>query len=648
MLAGQVALVGAVWLLAAGSLRVASSLGSRGLERVLVAVPLAAAFAVAWTLALGLVGLSGSAPWLVAGAALAWAAARLSRRQPVPGVGRELVGWLAAASRRDRVVALGLAGVAAGLIVEVAAGPAFGLDAIAYHLADVVGWIHSGHAGAVQSFSYDFPVGYYPVTNEVLLAWSLGISRSFAPLALWSTGVAAITLIAVWKLLEALRAPRRASALAVLAVATLPTLLVGINAAGPGTDLVAVMWLACAAALCACALERPALLGPALVAAGLGVGTKTTVAPLAAVAVAASAWTVRGRLMAARAWLTGGAAAGLLVGVPWYVRAAIDHGWPLWPFSSGPTGDPLPHAMRLFDVSFLSHPIATVSAESQLYLEWVAGGLALIAGTVLALATGASRATRGAAAVALAAVLAWTAAPFTGLPPGLPFGVLALSTVRYLLAALVACAVALAIAARDGGRRRVIAEAALVLATLGSIAGVAALGYPPAPNLGYPIAGAAVGVALGWPALRWRPGGSLPGAVAGVIAPSAAVLVAALLALSAPGWLHREAENPEGNQAALQFMLRQPSFADGAEPVASAPLVLATLAGPHLRHPLSLIGAREPCARVRARLRHGWIIVFPKLYAPGLSSAFDAPFCLRDDHPAFDDGIDVIYAPVPT
>jgi hypothetical protein len=93
---------------------------------------------------------------------------------------------------------------------------------------------------------------------------------------------------------------------------------------------------------------------------------------------------------------------------------------------------------------------------------------------------------------------------------------------------------------------------------------------------------------------------------AGVIA------VAVALAGVGSDWLAREAAHHSYNSAVLAFMLRQPGFASGREPIAFAPQTLATLAGPRLRHPLALIGAAEPCAQVRARLRHGWIVLQPE------------------------------------
>lgn len=651
MLLDQLVLVLAACALASAALRVAQrvTVADGGvIELVLVVAPIAAGFVVCWTLALGLAGLAGSIAALAAGPVAAWAATRWLLPGRVRSITAELTDRWNRASRAERAAVLALAGAAAASILVVERQPGFDVDALSYHLADVVGWLHSGHAGAVQTFSYDFPVGYYPVTNEVLLTWVLGISRSFAPLAVWSTAFAALALVGLWRLLRLLCLPRIAAGAALAALATLPTFVVGLNFDGPSTDLPAVAWLACAAALSAGARARPALLGPALLAAGLGVGTKTTVAPLAVVVLLAGAWRARSGLRSARWWLAGGTVAGLLVGAPWYVRDTLTHGWPLWPFSSGPTGDPLPHAMSLFDASFLERPRATVSAIGSNYLKLLAGGLGLISGTLAIPLVARSKAALLTAAVAIGALLAWAAAPFTGIARLAPLQVLAPTTTRYLLAALGACAVALAVAAREAtplGRRLTIGL--LAAASAGSLVADGFQGFPAAPNLLYLLAGAAVGAVAGWIA----PGARLP--VARTRLPVARslprvavpVLAVVFLALSAPGWLWRESEDASYSHALLAFMLTQPGFLSGSQPVSFAPAVLASLAGPRLGHPIALIGAREPCAAVQARLERGWVVVWPGEFVAGITTAFDAAFCLRQNHAIYAYEGAVVYGP---
>jgi hypothetical protein len=653
MFVNQLVLVLAACALGGASLRIAAAIADGVAERIVAAAPLAAGFALLWTLALGLAGLGGSVVALAAGPVAAWLAARWLAPAPALSIAHAAAAWWRRAPRRRRVVALALLGAAAGCVVEVAIEPAFDVDAVSYHLADVFGWLHSGRAGSVQTFSYDFPVGYYPVTNEVLLTWVLGISRSFVPLAAWPTALLALTLLALWRLLALLAVPSRVRALAVAALATLPVLVIALNTDAPGTDLPALAWLACTAALSAAAAHRPALLGPALLAAGLGVGTKTTVAPLAVVALVAGVWRARDRLRPALGWLSLGAVGGLLAGVPWYVRNTLTHGWPLWPFNSGPSGDPMPHLMRLYDASFLSRPRATVSATPNLYLKWVAGGIALMLGALLAPALARSRAVLLSAVVAVASVLAWAAAPFTGVASSPLLAPLALTTVRYLLPAIGACIVALSLLARDGAVvGRWFAIGVLGVGALGSIVADLVLGYPNLPRWPYLLGGALLGAALAaipWgelPRMGVAPLGAGPRMGLAPLGAAGALLAAVAFSLLAPGWLHREAKYHRGpGTAVLSFALARPGFASGREPIAFAPVMVATLAGPRLSHPLSLLPARASCDRVRARLRRGWVVLQPRLFIPGVSAAFDAPRCLSGVTPVYNDGTTVVYAP---
>ncbi len=641
MLVHQALLVLAVAALLGAATRVAArAFAGSPLDQLLAAIPLAASFAVCWTLLLGRIGLSGSSVALAAGPVAAWLAARLLIAEPA-GLLAYCQEWWNRASRSGRTVAVALLGLAGGCALQVAHQPALGTDALAYHLADVVGWVHSGHAGAVQRFSYDLPEGYYPVTGEVLLTWGLGISRSLAPLAIWPSAVLATVLLALWRLLDALRVPRGTAIAALAAVGTLPLAAVGLNLIAPGTDLPALMWLACTAALCARAPGQPAVLGPALVAAGLGAGTKTTVVPLELVLLGTAAWFARGRLRPAMRWIGGGAAGALLVGAPWYVRNWVVHGWPLWPFSSGPTGDPLPRVISLFHGSFLQGPVTAVRGLGDLYVRTIGGGLALIAGVLAIPFVTRSRAALATAALAVGSLLVWAAAPFTGLAPDPRFRILAISTVRYMLPALAACAVALAVAARDAGavwRRLVILL--LFGASVWSLIADLDLGYPSVPRLQYLLVGGLAGAAAG--ALAPRTRHRLVPRLASV---GTAVIVTAFLVASTPGWLGRESADGSYSDAVLAFMMRQPGFASGRQPISFAPTVLASLAGARFEHPIELIPADEVCPRIRARARSGWVVIFPGEYERGITTPFDAYTCLRGERPLFAQGGAVIYGP---
>jgi hypothetical protein len=142
-------------------------------------------------------------------------------------------------------------------------------------LSQVVSWVHTGRPGAVETVSYEFPVGSYPLTNEVLTAWTTGIARSFVPVTLWQSGMVALLALSGWIGLRRLDVPRLPAALAVAALASAPALVAQLN--GGKNDLPALAWLICTGALVAASPRQPRLLAPALVAGGLAVGTKTTV-----------------------------------------------------------------------------------------------------------------------------------------------------------------------------------------------------------------------------------------------------------------------------------------------------------------------------------------------------------------------------------
>jgi hypothetical protein len=675
------ALTGAAW---SAARRIAGTVA----DALLVCAALAAGGVVIWTLALGLAGLSGSSVALALGPVLAGLAFIAVARRGPPNQGMTTAprraapalwraGWAALTPLERVATGTGL-GLLCGAIVEVALQPGFGIDAVEYHLPTALGWLQSGHAGSAQQLTYDFPVGYYPLTTEVLLTWLLGLSRSFAPLAAVGPITAAVGALGLWRLLDLLAVARVQTWLATVAFMALPTVLFGVNTTGPGTDLSAVSWLLCGAALAASAAAAPpgaaaanaagapglrvspagsptlasrrvVLLTPALIAFGLGVGTKTTVAPLAVVVLVAVGWHVRASLRRYALPLAGGVAVSLAVGIPWYLRNWIVHGWPLWPFSAGPVGDRLPHTMKLFAYSFISRPRVTFDHTPGDYLKQVGGGVVMIGGALVAPLLARRRDVGAAAALALAALLAWAAAPFTGLAPDPLLDGLAITTVRYILSALAACLVAVSLMTRPGASRlaRGGALALTAAALLWSLVGDGLLGYPSIPRPEWPLALAALGAVLAV-GLEWRgarPSGATPIRLGGALV--AAVGVALLATLAGPGWLAREARDGDPNAAVTAFMLSQPGFDSSTVPVSFAPAELSTLAGPRLTHPLRLIPAQETCARTRARLDGGWIVLRPHVMAAGILTAFRAPACLARVRPVYDDGTTVVYAPRP-
>src|SRR4051812_14777872 len=118
----------AVGALGAGGARAAGALGARGLERVLAAIALGAAAAVAEAIVLGLVDLGGSGPALALAALATWGLVHALVPAAETTARDDLVAWLRAAPRG---VLMG-AGAVLGLWLAFTAwslhAPALGFD----------------------------------------------------------------------------------------------------------------------------------------------------------------------------------------------------------------------------------------------------------------------------------------------------------------------------------------------------------------------------------------------------------------------------------------------------------------------------------------------------------------------------------------
>ena len=499
-------------------------------------------------------------------------------------------------------------GAAGGFAVWGLWRPLLGYDGATYHLSAVVRWVQTGSTGSVQDLIVGLPAGNYPLTNEAGLAWAVGISQSFAPVAAWAAAFALLFGASAWLGLRGAGVSRPIRVLTIAAVCLAPVVLRGIVQAE--TDFPAVAWIAAAAALASAARRRPPLIGSAILAAALGVGTKTTVAPVAAAVLLLGLLPLRRELRSLLKPIALGVAAGAVVGGWWYLRNLADHGSPLWPLVSAPWGDPVPPLIRDVGHSLLERPAATFRAGvGDLYRDSVAGGLVLIAAALAAPLWSRSRATLAGAAITLVALLAWASAPFTGAPDSHALRGVVFSTLRYALPVLPVAAATLALASR-AGRRAAVAAAVVAVTAIGwSAERYAADPYLPgeAVLVLCVAGGAALAGALVY-ALRGVPGRAL-------LAPAAVAAVAALT-LGARGYLGRHASAREIDAPLIAWLSDRADWAEGRVPVAAVPTLLATLAGDQLEHRIRLIGADAPCERIRAEMRNGYILTAP---APRLS-----------------------------
>ncbi len=634
-LAHSALFVAAVLSLAAGASRVAALAAPAGLERALAAATLAAGAAVLEALGLGLLGLGGDASALAAAAIATWAAARILVPAPAGGnLAAQALAGLAAAP----AVVRGLLGAVAGLVLGLLAfdlqHPLVGLDGVAYHLPEIVTWIQGGHPGTIVASIPGVPAGSYPLTNEVLLAWAMGLTASFAPVALWSAVGLGLLLAGGWLALRRLGVAAPGVALALAAVVVAPDFAAELNT--PMNDGATLMWLVVTAALTVAAVpDRPRLYAIAVLAGALSIGTKTTGAPLVVLVLVVGALRMR---RWSRAALALAAAAGLVAGGTWYVRNLIQHGSPFWPLLPGPFGDPVPASLVPADVRFIARPLATLDGRVHDYARLMAGNLVLLFGGIAAFVL-APRTRRVAAASAVTALslLLWTDAPFTGRGHDAA-GDLSLAVTRYLLPAVACGAAALALAGhrRSAGGR--LALAALASALLWSLYQSAQFDFPTLPSAARLLAGTVLGAAalIGAGRLR-RPRRR---AVVLVLAAGCVALAAVGLAAAGPGYVARNAQTDTTFAAPLlRWFSSQPAFASGSDPIATTAPRIGLLAGDGLRHRLDLIGPREPCVMVRARARQGWVVVLD--FAPFLIKFFPrgtAGACLADQRPRFVDG----------
>src|SRR3954453_5639150 len=412
------ALLGAsVVALALAGLRLASRIAPGGLPRVLSAAAFATAAAVAEALLLGLLGLGGSTAALTIAALATAALTFVLTPAPALPVHEELV-----ASWRERTLperlllgAIGGAGLAgAGWQLRY---PAIGSAAIHYHLPEMVIFVQGGHPGSIHDVLPGLPVGNYPLTTEVTIGWAMGIARSFVPLTLWPWITLTLTAAAAWAGLRALEVPRIAAGLAAAALCTNPWLL-GWQSNGSVTDPPALAWLVVCAALVAMSGRNRALLVPAVVAAGLAIGGKTTVLPMVVLVLVIGLWAGwRARQLPLRP-LAVAAVLATGIGGAWYLRNLVTHGSPFWPLVATPWGDPLPHSVQLVKTSFLDEPRATIDALHHAYLDRFGGALLVLAGALLATLAVRRRRVVLAGLATLGGLLLWARAPVTGVGPG--------------------------------------------------------------------------------------------------------------------------------------------------------------------------------------------------------------------------------------
>ncbi len=646
----HLALLLALLALGHASLRIASVMAPTGLERLIAAVVIGVTLAIAEAMALGVVSLGASPVALTLAAIGSWAAALsltpAMRMAPLA----ELSAWWRNLGTGGRVAAAALGGLAGAWVAWQVRNFSIGFDSSLYHYPLVAGWIANGSPGTGLELSYEIPYGAYPLTDEVALTWGAAIARGWTPLVLWNPLLGVLLALAGWLTLRNLSVSRGVSALAVAALVTAPLIVRQLNE--PQTDLPALAWLACVAALATSAGRRPGLLVPALLAAGLAIGTKPSMGPLAVAALGVGAVLARGRLRPLAPWLAGGLAGAFVVGGIWYADNIVEYGSPLWPFAPGPFGDPSPRLLGLVDATFLERPGETLEGRLDEYSERLGGTWVLLLGSLAALLAGilglrsarpARRVLIVSGAVALGGLAIWSSAWGTGLPtsPELRFAEgFPISALRYMLAPIGAATVAVAVLTRAGGAVGTLAGAALAVALALNLVNDAQLGTPWTPPAGTLALGALAGLALLGlaAALRSSLGGAVPAPMAAALA---ALGVTVALALNADGYVERwtKVENSSAYGPELARGVAELGLNDGDGPIAFASHgVLAQLAGDRLEHELVLVPRRAACAEVYRQATRMPVVVTDPLFFKGTLGlgSYSAPRCLAGRDPVLD------------
>jgi hypothetical protein len=544
---------------------------------------------------------------------------------PEGGVGRELAAWLGRAGPAPVLVLGGLGGLAVTWVVWQLRFPLVGGDGLIYHLPIASAWVQNGRPGSIVNVLDGLSVANYPVTNEVLVSWGLAVSRSWVVSSIWSVVLLVVLAGASWTALRTLGVALRERILAVAALCVMP--LIVAQLCGPDTDIAALAWLAVTAALAVGAVERPSLIFPAIVGAGLCFGTKTTPAILLLGLAVMARRPLGGAARDHRLWLVLSLLAAVVVGGVWSIRDLIVHGSPFWPLEASPWGTPVQASLVSLEPSFLSDPRALIANHGSAYLQTMAGALVLIGGGLGAAGLRRSRAALTVGGLAGLALLAWAVSPYTGIESG----DYAAGATRYLLPAIAACTLALVVSARGAGRSlRAGIDAVLGVSIAWSILETAQLGGQFVPGPGTLVAGLAVGGGAAEvarrllvrdrpdssaaatptpqdrPAARGKPGDT--GSLAGIVAAGTLAVVAALgLAVASDGYVARHARTGEIDGPVLEAGL--PGLGRGTRPIAIGPATVVMLRGDHLDHPLSVIGGNATCTSLRALLGRATVVL---------------------------------------
>ena len=213
------------------------------------------------------------------------------------------------------------------------------------------------------------------------------------------------------------------------------------------------------------------------------------------------------------------------------------------------------------------------------------------------------------------------------------------STTRYLLPVVAAGTGALALAAAERRRLRLVAALVLAGTVVIDLVQTFDLGVPTAPGALVPLGGAVAGVLLAVALRR-----ATPGRRGGQLLAAAAVIAAALLAIPAHGYVHRFGKVSRlFTSSVVRWLANEPRYRTRHDPVAITPAPIGPLAGDDLGHRMEIIAPGEPCGVIAARARSQWLVVYGGRL--GQAVPVDVGRCLPGVRPAFDNRLFIVYRP---
>lgn len=228
--------------------------------------------------------------------------------------------------------------------------PCVGWDGLTYHFFRAGDWVQSGRWSVPVGPDVWESYGAYPVVGDAWWAWALVALRADALVAVVEVALLAAAGVGLFTAARALGASSAIALGAAASVLCFPAAVTQLGTAYVDVAVLATFALgfAClatarvptpevptAGASSARGRPRAVLLVAAVAAFSLMVGLKPTTGPIALVAGAVVVWSVWGRPPAGRARLLAAIVVVALVGAPGYVRNWIEHGSPLFPFSTG-------------------------------------------------------------------------------------------------------------------------------------------------------------------------------------------------------------------------------------------------------------------------------------------------------------------------